>query len=324
GAAAFALALLAPGARAQEAEVCPGGREPMGKLGIKEIRCGSGVCLRGFAWEDGRLITTFTTEPRVHAVEPPAARILELGDVIVAVDGKLSTTREAARRLARVEPGDRVRLRIRRDGTEREVTVTAIPSCDRVQGWVFALDPEAVRHKAIGELARKHLESFDWDGLAPPLGEGQVGRERKSFTFNLNDLAEALERIGRSEGFGFQFDTLDFRFDFPGRVEPPFELGLDLTCGFFCGWRKGADGEPVWRGQHPPRVARVIEGGPADRAGIRAGDVLLVLDGHSFVGEEGGQALGRLRPGRALALQYLKDGETLTTTTITPRAPTSR
>ena len=67
----------------------------------------------------------------------------------------------------------------------------------------------------------------------------------------------------------------------------------------------------------------MVEGGPADRAGIREGDVLLLLDGHSFVGEEGGRALGRLEPGRALTLQYLKGGETLATTTITPRAPTA-
>jgi regulator of sigma E protease len=80
----------------------------------------------------------------------------------------------------------------------------------------------------------------------------------------------------------------------------------------------------VWRGQHPPKVVGIVEGGPADRAGIREGDVLLLLDGHSFVGEEGGRALGRLSPGRALTLQYLKGGETLTTTTITPRAATAR
>ena len=80
----------------------------------------------------------------------------------------------------------------------------------------------------------------------------------------------------------------------------------------------------MWRGQHPPKVAGVVEGGPADRAGIREGDVLLLLDGHSFVGEEGGRAIGRLRPGQPLTLQYLEGGETLTTTTITPRAPTAR
>jgi hypothetical protein len=113
--------------------------------------------------------------------------------------------------------------------------------------------------------------------------------------------------------FRFEFDSLDVR---PfGRVRPPYELGLELTCGFFCGWRRGDGDAVVWRGQHPPKVARVIEGGPADRAGIRAGDLLLLLDGHSFVGEAAGSALGRLEPGRALTLQYLKGGETLATTT---------
>lgn len=306
GAAALTLALMGTsGARAQETETCPDGKPPVGKLGIEELRCSSGHCLRGFAFEAGRLITTFTTEPRVQALEPPAEGILAPGDVIVAVDDKLSTTREAARRLARVEPGDRVRLRIRRDGVEREVTIVAAPTCDRVRHRVFALDPKARRHwgEAMEGLGER-LGSFDWEGLSRAW--------------------EGVEVPLEGFDFDFELDTLDFRFDLPGRVEPPFELGLELTCGFFCGWRQGPEGEPVWRGQHPPRVARVVEGGPAARAGIRVGDVLLLLDGHSFVGEEGGRALGRLGPGRALTLQYLKDGEALTTTTITPRAPTSR
>ena len=304
-AAALTLALLAaPRAWAQEAETCPDGRAPVGKLGIEDLRCSSGHCLRGFAFEGGRLITTFTTEPRVQTLAPPADAVLEPGDVIVAVDGKLSTTREAAERLARVEPGDRVRLRIRRDGTEREVTITAIASCDRIRHRVFALDPEAQRRwsEAMERLGERFVGSFDWEGLSRAWEGVQVPLE----------------------GFDFEFDTLDFRFDMLRGVEPPFELGLELTCGFFCGWRKDEDGEPVWHGQHPPKVARVVEGGPADRAGLRASDVLLLLDGHSFVGEEGGRALGRLAPGRALTLQYLKGGETLATTTITPRPPVPR
>src|SRR5688572_5536332 len=114
GMTALALALAVP-VLSQESE-CPGGRRPAGDLGIEELRCASGRCLRGFAFEDGRLIQTFTTEPRVHDLEPPADAVLEEGDVLVSVDGSLSTTSDAARRLARVEPGDRVRLRIRRDG----------------------------------------------------------------------------------------------------------------------------------------------------------------------------------------------------------------
>jgi hypothetical protein len=309
--AALALWLLgSPPVVAQETKTCPDGRPPVGDLGIEELRCSSGHCLRGFAFESGKLITTFTTEPRVHALEPPADEVLEEGDVLVAVDGSLSTTAEAGRRLAQVEPGDRVRLRIRRDGVERDVTITAIASCDRTRRRVFALDPEAQRRwgEAMEHLGERlelrldgldqALEGFDWEGLS-------------------RDWEGLVPRIER---FELDLDTLHFR---PfARVQPPFELGVELSCGLFCGWRRGEGGEAVWRGQHPPKVARVVVGGPADDAGIQPGDVLLLLDGHSFVGEEGGRALGRLQPGRAMTLQYLKGGETLTTTTITPRAHT--
>ncbi|MFN2383317.1 MAG: PDZ domain-containing protein [Gemmatimonadota bacterium] len=322
----LALALVAaPGAPAQETRRCPDGRPPVGELGIEEIRCSSGECLIGFGFRDGRLIRTFTTEPRVHALEPPADAVLEVGDVIVAVDGKLSTTAEASRRLARLASGDRVELRIRRGGVEREVTLTAARSCDpgRHATFAFQFDPESWRRwETTLERLGERLEEFDWarEGLAAPLGPLE-GFSWEGFPRDWN-----MKIIPPTDGFRFEFDTLRFDSRDAGlfsRVEPPYELGVELTCGFFCGWRGAKNGEAVWRGQHPPKVARVIEGGPADRAGIREGDVLLLLDGHSFIGEAGGRALGRLRPGRAMPLQYLKGGETLTTTTITPRAPST-
>ncbi|HEU4463687.1 MAG TPA: PDZ domain-containing protein [Gemmatimonadota bacterium] len=278
--------------------------DPAGELGIGELRCSSGRCLRGWAFQGGRLITTFTTEPSVHTLRPPADSVLEEGDVIVSVDGKLSTTAEASRRLRLLEPGDRVRLRIRRDGVEKDVTITAVPTCDFRRHGVLAIDREAGRDLAE---ALKHLDE------------------------NLDIRLEGLDELSRNLELHVlpQLENLDFDFHFDfdtlgsgllARVEPPYELGLELTCGFFCGWRRGEGETVVWRGQHPPKVAGIVEGGPADRAGIREGDVLLLLDGHSFVGEQGGRALGRLRPGQPVTLQYLKGGETLTTTTITPRA----
>ena len=311
--AALALSFATPAASQSD---CPGGRRPAGELGIRELRCATGRCLRGFAFEDGRLIQTFTTEPSVHDLESPAAAVLEEGDILVSVDGSLSTTTDAARRLARVQPGDRVRLRVRRDGVEKDVTITAAATCDPVHRRVFALDRESVRRlgEAMEHLGENlefriegldELQRFDWEKLGRDL-ELHVAPDLENLDFD----------------FEFDFDSLT-----PGllaRVEPPYELGLRLTCGFFCGWRRGEGDAVEWRGQHPPKVADVVEGGPADRAGIREGDVLLLLDGHSFVGEEGGRALGRLSPGRPLTLQYLKGGETLTTTTITPRAPSAR
>ena len=320
---ALALGLIAGPGMAQETKNCPDGKPPVGDLGIEELRCSQGRCLRGFTFDGGRLIMTFTTEPRVYALDPPADAVLEDGDVIVAVDGKLTTTSEAARRLARLEPGDRVVLRIRRDGEEKEVTLTAARSCDpgRHSAFAFHLDPEARRRwdRAMERMGER-LEQFDWEGLAAPLGALE-GLRWEGFPGDIKVVGPPIE------GFRFELDSLEFDRIDPrlfSRVDPPYELGVELVCGLFCGWRRAESGEPAWRGQHPPEVARVIEGGPADRAGIRKGDVLLLLDGHSFIGEEGGQALGRLRPGRAVTLQYLKGGETLTTTTITPRAPTAR
>ena len=77
--------------------------------------------------------------------QTPADAVLEEGDVIVSVDGKLSTTTEASRRLRLLEPGDRVRLRIRRDGGEKDVTITAVPTCDFLRHGVLAIDREAGR-----------------------------------------------------------------------------------------------------------------------------------------------------------------------------------
>jgi len=314
----LALALAAaPAASAQEAKQCPDGRPPKGDLGI-ELRCSSSRCVWGYAFSDGRWAQTFTTEPIVHALRPPADAVLEAGDVLVAIDGKLSTTADAGRRLAQVGPGEQVRLRLRRNGEEREVTIAAMPTCTRIQ--VFIEGPDGrLRHWGPSlERLGEELERFDWEGLAAPLGALE-DFDWEGFSRDWN-----MKIIPPIEGFRFDFDTLLFDTRDSGlfaRVEPPYELGVELTCGFRCGWRRAESGEPVWRGQQPPKVARVIEGGPADRAGIRKGDVLLLLDGHSFIGEEGGQALGGLRPGRTVTLQYLKGGETLTTTTITPRDP---
>jgi Lon-like protease len=63
------------------------------------------------------------------ASDAPAAGKVEPTDVIVAVDGKAVRTPDDLRRLiATHEPGETVRLRVRRDGTTKEVEVGTIAS----------------------------------------------------------------------------------------------------------------------------------------------------------------------------------------------------
>ncbi|MFT4083115.1 MAG: PDZ domain-containing protein [Nocardioides sp.] len=64
----------------------------------------------------------------VAAVEKgsPAAGVLKTGDVIKRVDGTAVATADAAvKAVRRADPGDTIRLRIKRDGTIRTVEVTA-------------------------------------------------------------------------------------------------------------------------------------------------------------------------------------------------------
>jgi Lon-like protease len=70
----------------------------------------------------GVLVTTVTPDV-------PAARVLDPQDVIVGVDGvPVRTPAQLRREIGRHQPGDKVRLTIRRDGKAMDVTVRTIAS----------------------------------------------------------------------------------------------------------------------------------------------------------------------------------------------------
>ncbi len=61
----------------------------------------------------------------------------------------------------------------------------------------------------------------------------------------------------------------------------------------------GGVGLEVTMHAHGVKVAAVIEGGPAARAGIQAGDVIVAVDGNSVGGQDLEQVIGRVRGDRA-------------------------
>ena len=124
--AALLLALVLPaGTRAQSASnsTC----EMIPSLGINGISCQN--CSLSFA--AGRRFASFGTEPRIIAVAPdgPSAGLLRAGDILVAVDGHLITTRSGGEAFAGYDVGDLVRLTVRRDGRERDVALEAGEAC---------------------------------------------------------------------------------------------------------------------------------------------------------------------------------------------------
>ncbi len=76
-------------------------------------------------------------------------------------------------------------------------------------------------------------------------------------------------------------------------------------------------------------ITGVTPGGPADRAGIRSGDVIIALDGKKLLtgvdGNPNAELLRRMRevaPGDKVKIQYLRDGKPVTAD-VTTRAPDS-
>jgi len=136
---------------------CPGGERAKPDLGITEF-----ICKCSFETSDsnpGRW--TFYSEPRILGVAKggPTDGRLESGDAVVAIDGKLITTAAGGERWSTVAPGERVQLRVRREGTVRTVEITVAAKCPADE----ALPAEATETRHAPSLPR--LLPRGWLGM---------------------------------------------------------------------------------------------------------------------------------------------------------------
>lgn len=91
---------------------------------------------------------------------------------------------------------------------------------------------------------------------------------------------------------------------------PAIYFGMELDCGD-CGWRReGSDFR--WHSTEPMRVKAAVPGSPAERAGLRAGDVVLRINGHELTDRGAGRFFDRLTPGQAVRFQVRRGSRTLT------------
>jgi hypothetical protein len=93
------------------------------------------------------------------------------------------------------------------------------------------------------------------------------------------------------------------------RALPGGWFGFGISCN--CALRRARGGESaVWEFNDPPEVYSVEAGSPADRAGLRRGDVLLEIDGIELTTDEGGRRFGAVEPGQEVRFTYRRGGET--------------
>ena len=199
--------------------------------------------------------TQFGAEPELRDIRPdgPAAGRLREGDILVAVDGALITTREGGLKLARTQPAHAGRLTIRRDGRTQDVVIIPVA------------------------------------GPAPAPGSREL---------------RAQAAAGKQGGHG----------ETPAGFKAPRRLGLGLSC--YCSMRSDVRGVESWTFHEPPEVLALQDGGPAERAGVRVGDLIERVDGVALTTPEGGRRFGTITPGQRVRLGLRRDGVRLDVTLI--------
>lgn len=226
---------------------------------------------------------SFATEPEITRVDSgsPAAGSLRAGDLLVGIDGHLITSREGGRRFGRVRPGERVSIRFRRDGQVRSTTLTATGRC---------------RPGRLPETPG-----------APPLPE-------------VDNVLDRLPRPPQQPGRAPTPERPSLEAPPAPRLPSP---GAYLGLGFRCSdCRARTRGDRVfWFFSEPPEVLSVEPGGPADRAGLRAGDRIQSVDGVAIDTPEGGEAFGRMVPGQVVLLTVSRADGSRANVPLTPEEP---
>lgn len=91
---------------------------------------------------------------------------------------------------------------------------------------------------------------------------------------------------------------------------PRIYFGMELDCGD-CGWRREGEGWR-WVSTQPMRIRATVPGSPAQRAGLRAGDVVMRINGYALSERGAGRFFDRVSPGSAVRFEVRRGTRTLT------------
>ncbi len=266
----FALATATPLLPQTAGTRCAAG-DAVGFIGISGIDCN---CTIGSPDPDK---WAFRTEPRITSLEMDsrAGSILRTGDVITHVNGHLITTREGARALATIKPGQAVVLTIRRNGEILKFALTAETACPG--------DAHLGIYAPGGPSGSPPRASAPRTTPPPPRAEYTPSPRGRVAT-----AVAPVARVARARA----------------------SFGMGLMCSGNCQIRVENGGALHF--SEPPEVYSVERGSGADKAGIRRGDLITHVNGLSITSREGGRVFGTAKPGTKLGFTIRRDGNSRT------------
>ena len=294
---------------------CPSG--PGSAFGIAGYQCAN--C--GFNQDRGqRPSYTFFAEPVVTHVDRPAAisstrplYVIDgvvqgspaLGDVIEAVDGHPITTQAGADLFAYPPPG--IHSLTVRQGRERQTLEFSVPAgCDartnrfpgarglggfraRGDSLRYLGDTVYIRGDSVAALTSNLTRIVDG------IREGNGGGSGSGAGAGTPSTARGGRAGGRGRGNGRGVPAGGETVDVYGGGDAGLGIGSSPVMGKFgvavectpsCTVRRLANGEIHYKYDGYPRVIELRERSPADRAGLRIGDLIIRVEGRSILAED--------------------------------------
>ncbi|HEV8123953.1 MAG TPA: PDZ domain-containing protein [Gemmatimonadales bacterium] len=287
--------LLGPAARAMAQEVaattCSSGWSSFGALGISGFTCDCTLNRK-----DAAVTWSFRGEPVISAITPGGAASgkLRAGDVIVAIDGLLITTRAAGEKVANLAEGENVVLTIRRNGRVQEVEIQTEEDCS--EPTALAAPPVGPGRLAVPPAARAPRTS----------GPSAMAGGPATPSIATPPRADRAPRTPRSPVIAGAPAT---PMAPPAPESPPSAwFGFGISC-HNCRVSPSEDGE-VWQFTEYPTIYSVDPESPADNAGLRRGDILMKIDGADLLTADGGRRFGNIDRGQTVTWSFRRGGTT--------------
>ena len=295
---------------AQTREVCPTG--PGGAFGIVAYQCANCVFK-----QDARLTYSFFAEPVV--LEANGKTGISAGDVVEAVNGQPITTSAGAEAFTYPATGSNS-ITIRRGRDRHIVRVPVSAACgstNRVQLAVSEIESIEVLKGAGAAATLRYGPEAAQGGvlvITTKRDSAKKGQSVRSDTLRFRlryEPGPALQQPGKSDPLIVIDGVVMGRGVFE-RTAPVGRFGFGFSCEPRCSAATGRDGALIYtyyKYRDFPPITAIGPGSAAERAGLQVGDLVVKVEGHSVLDDEGAKGLARLDRVDVLHLTVWRDGK---------------